>query len=457
MKAGVDSMYDTFRNLSISELLRPEGFNCNCGKHHSAAPIKEVIIRQGAIEELPEVLNRLGAKRPYLIADKNTFAAAGEKVCAVLEQAGVKYGKYIFPYDGVEPDEYAVGSVMMTLDDQCDIIVGIGSGVINDISKVVAKGCRRPQIIVCTAPSMDGYASTCASMFIDHLKTSLYVKAPTAIIADIDVIRNAPMRMLQAGVGDMITKANSLAEWEMAGLVNGEYFCKEVCELVRASAEICYAQIDGVANREPEAIAALMEGIIISGIGVTFVNVSGPASGVEHYFSHIWDMRNLQAGKPIELHGIQTGAGTLLALKLYERLRGYTPDIEKANAYARAFNWEEWAAEVRRVYGKAAEKAIENEKTYGKHDYNKHLVRMERLLANWDKVQELIFSMPKAEEMRALYAKTGAPLDPHDFGRTDQDIVDAFATSQEIRDKYVLSRLLQDLGLTEEAKKWVLE
>ena len=78
-------------------------------------------------------------------------------------------------------------------------------------------------------------------------------------------------------------------------------------------------------------------------------------------------------------------------------------------------------------------------------------------MANWDKVQELIYSMPDAETMRALYAKTGAPLDPHDFGRTDQDIVDAFATSQEIRDKYVLSRLLQDLGLTEEAKAWLFE
>ena len=448
---------DHFRDLSIEELLRPEGFDCACGRHHSAAPLREVIIRQGAIDDLPGVLRRLGMARPYLVADRHTDAAAGGRVRAALDAAGISYGQYIFPYDGVEPDEYAVGSVMMTVDDQCDVIVGIGSGVINDICKVAARGCRVPQIIVCTAPSMDGYASTCASMFIDHLKTSLYVRCPAAIIADVDVIRNAPMRMIQAGVGDMITKANSLAEWEMAGLVNDEYFCKEVCELVRNSAKMCYACVDGIARREPEAIATLMKGIIISGIGVTFVNVSGPASGVEHYLSHIWDMRNIQAGKPVELHGIQTGAGTLLGLKLYEHLRGYTPDVAKANAYAEAFNWDEWAAEVRRVYGKAAEKAIENEKVQGKHDVARHHARMRRLLDNWDKVQALICSMPDAAQMRDLYAKTGAPLTPQEFGRTDQDIVDAFATSQEIRDKYVLSRLLQDLGLTEEAKVWILE
>ena len=130
--------------------------------------------------------------------------------------------------------------------------------------------------------------------------------------------------------------------------------------------------------------------------------------------------------------------------------------MEKADAYARAFDWDEWCKEVRRVYGKAAEKAIENEKVFGKHDYAKHVKRMKRLQDNWGKVQELIYSMPDAETMRALYAKTGAPIHPRDFGRTDQDIVDAFATSQEIRDKYVLSRLLQDLGLTEEAKKWII-
>ena len=450
-------MEQIFRSLSIEQLLRPEGFDCACGRHHSAAPLREVVIRQGAIADLPAVLGRLGVKKPYVVADHNTYAAAGEKVCEALRAANVDFGLYVFPYDALEPDEYALGSVLMTLDDASDAIVGVGSGVINDICKVTAKRVRVPQVIVCTAPSMDGYASTCASMFIDHLKTSLYVKCPTAIIADIDVVRNAPMRMIQAGVGDMITKANSLAEWEMAGLVNGEYFCRETCELVRRSAKIVYEKIDGIANREPDAIAALMEGIILSGIGVTFVNVSGPASGVEHYLSHIWDMRNIQAGKPVELHGIQTGAGTLLGLKLYEHLRGYTPDLEKADAYARAFDWDAWAAEVRRVYGTAAEKAIENEKKFGKHDYGRHVERMKRLMDNWDRIQELICGMPRAEEMRALYARTGAPLSPRDFGRTDEDIVDAFATSQEIRDKYVLSRLLQDLGLTEEAKRWILE
>lgn len=449
-------MSDTFRNLSIEELLRPRGFDCACGRHHCASPLKTVLIESGAIARLPGVLKEMNVRKPFLIADQNTDAAAGGLVRAALDKEGMPHAQYIFTRAVLEPDEQAVGSVMMRLDDTCDGIVGVGSGVINDIAKVVAKGCRLPQAIVCTAPSMDGYASTCASMFIDDLKTSLYVRCPAAIIADTDVVRMAPMRMLQAGVGDMITKANSLAEWEMAGIVNGEYFCREVCELVRESARICYQNIDGVAAREPKAIEALMRASVISGIGVTFVNVSGPASGVEHYLSHIWDMRNMQAGKRLELHGIQTGAGTLLALKLYEHLRGYTPDWEKADAYARAFNWDDWAAEVRRVYGKAAEKAIENEKTYGKHDYHKHQERMKRLNDNWGRVQELILSMPTAAEMRALYAKTGAPLAPGEFGVSPDDIVDAFATSQEIRDKYVLSRLLQDLGLTEEAKGWIL-
>ena len=85
-------MEQNFRSLSIEQLLRPEGFDCACGRHHSAAPLREVVIRQGAIADLPAVLGRLGVKRPYVVADHNTYAAAGEKVCEALRAANVDFG-----------------------------------------------------------------------------------------------------------------------------------------------------------------------------------------------------------------------------------------------------------------------------------------------------------------------------------------------------------------------------
>lgn len=450
-------MNGSFASLPLEELLGLDDFQCGCGRTHSRKPLREVIIKSGAIGELPALLERLGIRRPFLVCDRNTDRAAGEKVRVALDGAGMAWKMHVFPFDRVEPDEQAIGSVLLAYDGTADGIVAVGSGVINDVCKVVARAAGRPQVTVCTAPSMDGYASTCAAMLINGLKTSLYCRVPDALVADLDVLCAAPMRMIQAGLGDMITKYVSLSEWEMANLVNGEFFCREVRDLVWRSAEICFAAAPGLAKRDPKAIAALTEGLILSGIGVTYVNVSGPASGAEHYISHIWDMRNLEAGRPVELHGIQTGVNTLRILKIYEHLRGYTPDREKALAFVRAFDWEAWEADVRRIYGRGAEKAIANEKTAGKHDAAKHARRLERILANWPRLQEMICAMPDSRTVRDLWAQTGAPTTPAEIGRNDTELVEAFEYSPEIRDKYVGSRLIWDLGLMEEAKRWILE
>ena len=106
---------------------------CECGREHSAA-VDDVIIGSGVIAQLPEFLKKYNAKKPFLLADRNTFAAAGEKVCGVLEN----YSKYIFKDDSLEPDEKAVGSAVMHFDNSCDLIIGIGSGVINDIGKILS-------------------------------------------------------------------------------------------------------------------------------------------------------------------------------------------------------------------------------------------------------------------------------------------------------------------------------
>ena len=450
-------MSDTFAKLSIEKLLRPEGFECACGRHHDAAPLKEVIIRPGAIEDIPALLGRLGIKRPFLVYDKNTEKAAGGKVRAVLEKAGIAYESHLIPFAQIEPNEEAVGSVIMAFTGSCDGVVAIGSGVISDVCKVSSRAIGCPQVTVATAPSMDGYSSTCAAMLINGLKTSLYCRTPDAIVADVDVLCQAPMRMIQAGLGDMITKFVSLMEWHMADMINGEFFCQEVCDLVEESAKMCYEAAPYLAQRDPQAIAKLIEGLIISGIGVAFVNVSGPASGVEHYISHIWDMRNLEAGKPIELHGIQTGVNTLRILKVYEHLRGYVPDKEKALEYVRDFDWDHWEKEVRRLYGKGAQKAIENEQKAGKHEAKKHALRLERVLTQWDTLQKMICAMPDSAFVRDLWGQTGAPLTAQEIGHDDVDLADAFEYSPEIRDKYVGSRLIWDLGLMPQAKKWVTE
>ena len=58
--------------------------------------------------------------------------------------------------------------------------------------------------------------------------------------------------------------------------------------------------------------------------------------------------------------------------------------------------------------------------------------------------------MPSLDELRAVLEPTGMPLTPADIGISAQDVADAFVGSRDIRDKYLCSSLLWDLGLMDE-------
>ena len=144
---------------------------CTCGKIHSVA-IDAVVTGSGAVKRLPEFVRKYG-KKPFVMADVNTYAAAGEQVCAILRSAQIPYDSFIFREKALEPDEKAVGAAFMHYEKSCDVILGVGSGVINDICKILSNLTGKPYIIVATAPSMDGYASATSSMSRDGVKVSL--------------------------------------------------------------------------------------------------------------------------------------------------------------------------------------------------------------------------------------------------------------------------------------------
>ena len=255
---------------------------CKCGKEHTVA-VDEVVIGSGVISRLPEFVKKYKAVKPFLLADRNTFAAAGEKVCGLLDS----YSKYVFDQECLEPDEKSIGSAVMHFDNSCDLIIGIGSGVINDIGKILSNITGRKYIIVATAPSMDGYASATSSMSMDGLKVSLNSRCADVIIGDTDILKNAPLRMLKSGLGDMLAKYVSIAEWRIAHIITGEYYCEEVSDLIRKALKKCVDNASGLLQRDPKAVEAVFEGLVIGGVAMAYAGVSRPASGVEHYF-HIF-------------------------------------------------------------------------------------------------------------------------------------------------------------------------
>lgn len=421
--------------------------NCPCGKDHTAT-IDDVIVGNGVIAQLPGIIAKYGAKKPFILADVNTFKAAGKAVCDLLDAAGIRYSRYIFPDSALEPDEKAVGSLMLHYDHSCDLVIGVGSGVINDIGKILSCVTGHRYIIVATAPSMDGYASATSSMARDSLKVSINTRCADVILGDIDILKNAPAHMLKSGLGDMLAKYISIAEWRIAHLITGEYYCEEVAQLIRSALKKCVDNAEGLLKREDAAIRAVFEGLVIGGIAMTYAGVSRPASGVEHYFSHVWDMRGLEFGTPVDLHGIQCAQATLVSAKLYEAVKAMAPDKEKAEASVKDFCYDSWSKTLRSFLGRSAETMIALEEKEGKYRKETHPARFDIIRENWSKIVQII------EEEIPSYAFLSDLLDtigiPRELDMDKEILKTSFLATKDIRDKYVLSRLAWDLGICHE-------
>ena len=436
---------------SIAELIDPRGFDCECGRRH-AVQIRYVKTGRGVLRCVPEMVAALGAKKPFVLCDQNTYEAAGRRVCEILDAAGVPYVLCVVPKDKPAPDEWLLGNVLMRLDASCDLILGVGSGVINDTCKELAFKTGRVNAIVGTAPSMDGFASATSSMELDHVKVSLNKQCPQGILLDADVLAQAPMRMLWAGFGDMVAKYVAICEWRITNLITGEYYCEAIAEMMRAALRKIMANVDKLVQRDPDAVLAVADGLVIAGLGMAFALCSRPASGLEHYFSHMWEMMALERGLPYDLHGIQVGVGTVMTMRLYEFIRVQKPDRARMQAHAAAFSRADWEKQVRRIFGKAADEIIRVEDRQRKNDPDRLQQRIARICDHWDEILQIIDQeLPDYQALYAQMKSTGMPTEPADLNLSEADVVDAYLGARDIRDKYLSCSLLWDMGLEQEA------
>ena len=421
---------------------------CSCGKRHNVKT-PELILENGAIDRLKKLIPQYGATKIFLLSDKNTEKVAGVRVENLIEELSIPYVKCVYQEDSLAPNEYAVGRAIMYYENTCDLIIAVGSGVLNDIGKIVAAKAKQAYFIVATAPSMDGYASATSSMERDGLKVSLPSRCADVIIGDIDILKNAPLQMLQAGLGDMIAKFISIAEWRIAKVIIGEYYCEEIAEQVRLSLKKCINNASGLIQRNEESVKAVFEGLVLCGKAMAYAGCSRPASGVEHYFSHIWDMRGLEFGLSVDLHGLQCARATYIVAKLYDKLLSVTPDKERALSYVRAFDYNVWAEKLKTFLGKGANTMIALELKENKYDKKKHAARVNRIINNWQEILTIVREeIPKPLEIEKIFRLAG--MEKYLVFQDDKETHMVLQATKDIRDKYVLSRLLWDLGIIED-------
>lgn len=433
-------------SYDINSLIASDGGVCPaCGKVHSGR-LRDCLIGDGVLSRLPDIVRKYGGTRAYVLCDRDTYNAAGERVCDILADSCIPYDLHVIERTHPLPDERTVGEAVMYLEPADDIVIAVGGGVINDTCKIVAAMRNLPDIIVGTAPSMDGFASATSSMERGGLKVSLDSKCPEVVIGDTDVLSRAPKRLILSGIGDMLAKYVSIAEWRISHLINGEYYCPVIADMVRESLDKVVKNAAAAVSGDKTAASSVMEGLVVSGLTMNYAGISRPASGMEHYISHITDMRALEFGTPSDYHGIQCGIAALTCIREYKKLA--CEDIDKARALeaVQEFDTDAWNEHLRERLGRGAEAIIQLDSRERKNDKEKHAARLERIIRNIGGIREIIDGLPDPDRLEEFMKMIGHPTTPEEIGVSREDYRDAFIMAKDIRDKYVLGKLLWDLG-----------
>lgn len=295
-------------------------FSCACGKEH-AVPTEYLYYGENSYAALPKVLEEFApGEQVLVVADKRTYEAAGKDVMAVLPEHNVSL--YIVEDSDGEPpaaDDVTKNRILKEAP-QAEIYIAVGSGVINDLVKWVAFLREKPYITVPTAASMNGYASANVAATIDGLKVLFHADACKSVHVDPKVLMDAPYTLTASGLGDVLAKSVSSADWKMNQYLFAEYYCQFSVDLLKDLEPIYLENPTDIKNKDPQAIQALFEALFYSSIAMTITGTSSPASGGEHLISHTLDMTANRDNKIHDLHGRQVGVASILMGALYERV-----------------------------------------------------------------------------------------------------------------------------------------
>jgi glycerol-1-phosphate dehydrogenase [NAD(P)+] len=308
--------------MELSKLLGTS-FACACGRVHHV-PIRRFVYEAGAIESLGEIVRQSPVQRAAVVADVRTWDAGGEKAQDVLGKAGFSVARVMVPdreTGGPICDDVTFRWLLEQLRGaRPDVVVAVGSGVINDLCKWTSFELGVPYVVVATAASMNGYSAANVAPTIAGVKVLIEARPPLAVLAEPGVIERAPYEMTTAGFGDTIAKHQSNADWVMNHLLFDEYYCQFCAGIISELEPLYLDRPEDLRAGRSDAVRGLFEALFGTGLAMTLVGTSAPASGGEHLLSHTLDMMAQVRGTRHDLHGRQVGVGTLFSAALYQQV-----------------------------------------------------------------------------------------------------------------------------------------
>jgi len=417
----------------------------------SAQETRDCRIGEALLGQAPAVFGEQfpGAKA-VVVADTTTFELAGRAVNEALKAAGLAGGgPSVFDAAGLYAEMAHVERLTASLAAHDHIPLAVGSGTVNDLTKLASHRCGRPYLCVGTAASMDGYTAFGASITFQGNKQTFTCPAPRAVLADLDVVSKAPPAMTASGYADLMAKVVCGADWILADALGVEPIDARAWEIVQGGLREALADPAGARAGDKRALSALVEGLMLGGFAMQYTRTSRPASGAEHQFSHLWDMEHHTHRGQTPPHGFKVGVATRLVAALYEQV--LAEPFEQLDVAAACAQWPEWPAaeaQARALFAGTDFPELGVGETQAKYVSRDGLaVQLEALKRGWpDLRRKLSAQLLSAEEIKRRLVAVGAPSEPEEIGLSRARLRDSVVRAQHIRRRFTVLDLAVRTG-----------
>jgi glycerol-1-phosphate dehydrogenase [NAD(P)+] len=401
-----------------------------------AAESQSVVIEDSLAGSEAELIAALGVgKRVAIVSDRNTHGVLGARI----EQAlAARFSVQSIVLDASpRADDATVARLSSTLEPSTDLVIAVGSGTLNDLTKLVAfrHGC--PQAVFATAPSMNGYTSLSASITSDGIKRSFRTRTPLGVFFDLRVLAAAPARLIRAGLGDSACRPTAQADWLLSHLLLDRPYREAPFALLADDERDLLAHTRALLAGDLEVMRHLVRTLVLSGFGMTICNGSYPASQGEHLLAHYVEMVR-PADLPHSFHGEQIAVSTVAMASLQEQLLdGDTPPRLRPNPVDRA--------DLVQRFGSVIGDACWRELELKRFDAAQTDALNARLAQRWDAIRTRIRAITVgAAQLRAALSDAGAPVDPAEVGWPTSLFTEALRHAREIRNRYTFLDLAAD-------------
>lgn len=407
---------------------------CACGREHTMET-RAAVIEPGCLFEFEKYMAEFGVtgKRCALYGE-NSYAATADRHPRAEQQI-------VLDPTGLHANEISTAEVLAKLEGDVEVIVAVGSGTIHDIARFCAHE-RGIRFVSCpTGASVDGFCSTVAAMTWYGFKKTLPAVAPEIVLADTEIIKNAPMELVRSGVGDIMAKYTALADWKMAHVLTNELLCEKIYNIMQSAADTVMQSVPGIVRGEESAYADVTYALIMSGIAMQMMGNSRPASGAEHHISHMIEMEPeaFQVKFPA-MHGEKTGVGSLIAVREYKRLAKIEDITPYITDYAPIPE-----EHFRKFFGERLADSLMKE---NENDCLAKVSR-EKLSASWGELRRIIDELPTEEYLYGLLEMLDAKRDLASIGVEESELPVLLKNSPLVRNRLTLMRTRRMMNICE--------